>query len=90
MVAVYYDQRFYVGEVIEVTSPNLATVRFLEILSLKKNIFRWPAVEDIGRVESKFVFAHGLGISTKNGRIWAVDNASEVVNRYEMYKKHFC
>ena len=50
----YYDNRFYVGEVLQIVESGNAEVAFMEQVP-GQNIFRWKA-EDIDFVESKFVF----------------------------------
>ena len=53
-VAVYYDNRFYVGEVLQVVESGKAEVALTDQVP-GQNVFR-RKVEDIDFVEDKFVF----------------------------------
>ena len=62
-VAIYYDEDFYVGQVLEVQDEGcMASISFMSKVR-NKNVFVWPEVEDIASVEAKFVVF--LGCSTE-------------------------
>lgn len=62
-MAIYYDEDFYVGQVLEVQDEGcMASISFMSKVR-NKNVFVWPEVEDIASVEAKFVFF--LGCSTE-------------------------
>ncbi|RUS75960.1 hypothetical protein EGW08_016267, partial [Elysia chlorotica] len=83
-VAVYYDNLFYVGQVIEVKSSTLATVKFLEQSKLRKDYFKWPGVEDVAEVDSSYVFHWDMDVRTvsNDGRVWQVDSVKKIDAAY--------
>ena len=71
-VAVYYDNRFYVGEVLQVVERGKAEDAFMDQVP-GRNIFRWKA-EDIDFVEDKVVFMWNVEMTSQNRRPWSVTN----------------
>ena len=55
-VSVYYDDNFYIGQVVMVKSKDVAVVKFLQQTKGRFDYFRWPACEDIVEVNHRFVF----------------------------------
>ena len=51
-VATCYDEQFFIGQVIEVHSPQSAVVQYLEELKGRSNPFKWPKVEDVAETDS--------------------------------------
>ena len=46
-VAVSYDDRFYIGQVVHVINKDKATVNYLEQTSGRSDYFKWPRVGDL-------------------------------------------
>ena len=84
----FYDDSFYVGEVVHVISDILAVVKFLKQSS--ENIFRWPGVEDIADVEAKYLLSGDLDVNMcANGRSLYIKNAPDFENLWLEYKELF-
>lgn len=83
-VAVYYDESFFIGQVLDILSSEAAHVTFLENTKSRKDYFRWPRLEDIAQVESKFVFRWNVEVLpvSNDGRIWQVEDIDEIVDAY--------
>ena len=76
-VAVAYENDFFIGEVTDVQSTQLGTVQFLE--KGYENVFKWPRVEEVCIIDSKFVFAASFDVlSRNNGRTWLVPEYDEL------------
>ncbi|KAK3803823.1 hypothetical protein RRG08_056307 [Elysia crispata] len=56
-LAVYYDDQFYVAQVMDFISTNSAEIKFLEQTKANEKYFPWPRTHDIAVVNAKFVFA---------------------------------
>ena len=84
-VAVAYEGDFFVGSVINVSNSNVATVQFL--MRGAKSSFKWPPVDDVAEVESKFVFAHDFDVTSENGRMWQVPDLEYIEELYNQYVK---
>ncbi|GFR88070.1 hypothetical protein ElyMa_006091500, partial [Elysia marginata] len=69
-VAVYYDDRFYVGQVLDAQSKTTALVKFMEETKSQPGRFKWPRIDDVAEVDSSFVFRWGFNVVSTNGRIW--------------------
>jgi hypothetical protein len=95
-VAVYYDDDFYVGQVLTISNEELAEVQFLQSCGVSRSAFRWPRRDDIDTVNANFVFASDfdVAVTTSNGRMWTVVLDSSVVDSldelYKLYKKQYC
>ena len=87
-VAVAYENDFFIGEVTDVQSTQLGTVQFLE--KGYENVFKWPRVEEVCIIDSKFVFAASFDvISRNNGRTWLVPEYDELNDIYKEYHSMF-
>lgn len=88
-VAIYYDDNFYVGQVIVVDSPDIAQITFLEKTKLHPDHFRRSRAENIAKVESKYVFSADFDVQpvTTDYRVWRVDNVSSLKEVYGRIKK---
>ncbi|XP_076447511.1 uncharacterized protein LOC143284579 [Babylonia areolata] len=84
-VAVFYDDRFYVGEVLDVVSPTRATIAFMTSWG-DRNAFKWPDAIDCDPIDSKFVLAWNLDMFSTNGRTWCVKEFDAVVEKYREWK----
>ena len=84
-VAVAYENDFYIGQTTMLDSQETATVQFLN--QGYQDIFRWPRVEDVADIESKFVFAFNFDVlSSNNGRTWSVPELDYLTELYQEYK----
>ena len=88
-VAVAYEEDFFIGEVIETHSESLATIQFLN--RGYTDVFKWPQLEDVTKVESKFVFTSDFDVvSANNGRTWIVPEFNYIKELYHDYRQiHF-
>lgn len=67
-----------------VENENEGTVQFLK--RGYNNVFKWPQVEDVDRIDGKYVFASNFGVlSVNGGRTWSVDDFSYLKELYEQY-----
>ena len=63
-IAVAYEQDFFIGMVIEVHSDISGLVQFLNRGYM--DTYRWPGVDDVAIIQSKFVFLSDFEPITKN------------------------
>ncbi|KAL5015088.1 hypothetical protein ScPMuIL_009358 [Solemya velum] len=86
-VAVYYDDDYYIGEVVEVTSKTSGNITFMAKCGLKKkSLYRWPVVVNIDNIDSRFVIDWDFNMTTTNGRMWAVEDEPLLQKMYKQYK----
>lgn len=88
-VAVAYEDSFFVGQVIKVDDEKHAAIQFL-----RKGIqdtFKWPLVDDVDPIESKFVFAHDFDVQSGSltRRTWIVPELDYLEGLYEEYAKTY-
>ncbi|GFS27350.1 nucleoprotein TPR-like [Elysia marginata] len=88
-VAVYYDEQFYVGQVINIISADSAEIKFLEQTKANEEYFRWPRADDIAVVDAKFVFAWNFDVApvSNNCRLWMTDCFAALNVSYSRIKK---
>eukprot|EP00745_Piridium_sociabile_P027087 TRINITY_DN43617_c5_g2_i2.p1 TRINITY_DN43617_c5_g2~~TRINITY_DN43617_c5_g2_i2.p1 ORF type:complete len:295 (+),score=76.42 TRINITY_DN43617_c5_g2_i2:757-1641(+) len=85
-VAIYYDNDFYVGDVLTVHDDGTeANVTFMTRVR-DKNVFLWPDHEDIHKIHSMFVCAWDVQTRTTNGRTWIVQNLDDIEAAYDKMK----
>ena len=87
-VAVFYDETFHIGDVINILNEDEAEIRFMKKSSVNKNIYIWPQKEDKDVVDSMFVFAWDFDVETSKGRTWTAstpDHTPTLEERYEAY-----
>ncbi|GFR61946.1 hypothetical protein ElyMa_000117500 [Elysia marginata] len=84
-VTVYYDNTFYVGQVISVLQSTQAEVKFLEQTKVRKDYFCWPRADDIALVDAEFIFAWDFDVLpvSSDCRIWQVANVDDLTAAYE-------
>ena len=87
-VSVFYDDNFYIGQVVVVKSQDVAVVKFLQQTKGRIDYFRWPACEDIAEVNHRFVFQWDfeVDIMSNDGRIWCVPQVRHVQRAYQRIK----
>ena len=83
VIAVYYDNNFYLGEVLQSHEDDTAEMSFMDQVP-NKNIFRWKH-EDIDVVHKKFVFVWNVRLASQNGRSWSTADYVKLVRLQEEY-----
>lgn len=66
-----------------------AVINFMERCCIKDDAYKWPQVQDQAVMESKFVIMSDFEMSSRNGRIWTLDDAHSVRARFNAYKQYF-
>ena len=87
-IAVYYDNNFYLGEVLQSHEDDTAEVSFMDQVP-NKNIFRWKH-EDIDVVHKKFVFLWNVRLASQNGRSWSTADYVKLVRLYTLFQEEYC
>ena len=64
-------------------------MNFMERCCIKDDAYKWPQVQDQAVMESKFVIMSDFEMSSRNGRIWTLDDAQSVRARFNAYKQYF-
>ena len=85
-MAVYFNERFYIGQVIEVENPQLAQVQYMLQSNARKDCFKWPSVDDVADTEAYFVFEWDFEVIPVN-RYWMVPAVEEIQQRYNAIKR---
>ena len=88
-VCVFYDNSYYVGQVLAIQNAQTADVKFLEKTRGRFDFFRWPSCEDIAEVEAKFVFCWDfeVNIHSSDGRLWSVPEVKLLEKAYQRIKQ---
>lgn len=86
-LAVYYDQEWYIGEVLSFDEEK-ADMVFLDRVP-GRNLFRW-AHKDVDTVHKKFVLLWDVNISSTSGRVWSVREFNQIEEAFKLYKKTYC
>ena len=89
-VAVYFDDDFYIGQVVSIESPQVGDVKFMDKCGLETNVYKWPRSDVTENIASMFVFSWDFELSTSNGRMWQLGEYTSVSKKYELYKELFC
>ena len=89
-VAVYYDDGFFIGQVLQVNSDNKAEISFM-LQKNSSNVFRWPESDRIETVDSMYVFFSDFDLTPKN-RIWSVkeEDWATLTLKWKQYVHTFC
>ena len=88
-VAVYWSDRFYIGQVIKVTdrdSGKVADVQYLEQCSGSRDRFRWPVREEVVEdtlPEDVFYWDFECLPVSNDFRVWKVEQVEEISAAYE-------
>lgn len=85
-VAVAYSETWYPGQILNIEN-NYLEIKFLHPSKKTTNLFKWPEVSDIMKVENIFVFFSDVGVLPKDvgGRSWYITNFMEVQEEYRKY-----
>ena len=90
IVAVYYVEDFFIGEVTRVISEEEATVNFLEKAGSKDGVvvYRWPRSEDCTEISSAVVFAKNLQLapSSSSGHLFFVESPRNLFGGYQAFR----
>ena len=90
-VAVYYNDDFYIGQVVDVHSPTEATVKYLRKANGRADYFKWPLVEDVAKTNVFYVFRSNLEVVpvSSDFRVWKVDSIGDISAGYKRLKEQF-
>ena len=94
IVAVYYVQGCYIGEVVEITEGGEeGTVLFMEKARGRADVYRWPPVvrrQDRERISSSVVFARNLGLApfSSSGRAFVVERPRNLQAVYQAFRDY--
>ncbi len=85
-VCVYYDEDYYVGQVIDFKSSEVSTVQFLKTVS--DNIYRWPRTDDVADIQSSFLLCSDLDVNlSANGRTFNIRDPPDFQHLWTEYKE---
>ncbi|KAL8580962.1 hypothetical protein ACOMHN_017529 [Nucella lapillus] len=93
IVAVYYEDDFFIGEVANIHNEEEAEISFMEKTKSLINgscIYRWPRREDTYPISSAVIFAGKIAIapSSSTGRSFIVETPDNLPGRYEVFRQH--
>ena len=91
-VAVFYDNEYYVGQVLSFENKTEGKVSFLDKCRIKKNTFRWTDSNTVEDVSAVYVFDWGFDM-IPNGRFWQLIDAdvfNKLERKYQLYKELYC
>ena len=93
IVAVYYVEDFYIGEVTSVLNDSEGIINFMEKARTSAKgccMYRWPCPPDSCTISSAVVFASHLSIapSSSSGRSFVVEEPEDLPGRYQALR-HF-
>lgn len=85
----FYDNSYYVGQVLAIQNAQTADVKFLEKTRGRYDFFRWPSCEDIAEVEAKLVFYWDseVNIHSSDGHLWSVPEVKMLEKAYQKYQR---
>lgn len=85
-VAVYFDNTFYIGQVIHVLSNEKAIVKYLQQVGCN---FKWPRVEDTAETDAIYVFDWDIEVypSSSDMRQWQVSGLQAIADKYETLRQ---
>lgn len=88
-MAIYFDNQFYVGTVLDVTDEQTAVVKYLENCGSRPGLYRWLKFGDIFTTSAFFVLHWCLEVGplSNNGRIWKVAQ-HEDIDEIKLNLKH--
>ena len=84
-VCVAYEVDYFVGTVIDVLSPGVGLIQFLQ--KGARGSFRWPTVDDVAEVDCTFVISSDFEVVTSNDRTWDVPEIEYLGELYEQFKE---
>ena len=90
LVAVFYDNDHYLGEVTTVHTQELASVSFMQRSLIRSDAYRWPHTPNETEVNARYVFSPNFGLSSTNGRVWILQEPEALLQRLSRFKELFC
>ena len=83
-MATFYDQMFYLGQVIEVFNPHSAMVQYLEQSKSQKDYFKWPKVDDVAVTDAYYIFKWDFDVLPVSSecRVWHVESIEDIAEVY--------
>ena len=86
-VAVYFDNDFYIGQVVNISSCDKACVKYMTSCSARPSCYKWPQPEDIAETAAHFVFSWDFDVvPTAGGRLWEVASTRSIKKIYQQLK----
>jgi len=67
-VAVLYDDRFYIEQVVHVINKDKAFIIYLEQTSGRSDYFKWSKMEDLGETFAYYIFHWYLVVARSRDR----------------------
>ena len=91
LVAVGFEQGFYVGEVEQKLNSEVAVINFMSRCSAKDTVFKWPHSPDKCEAHEKFVIAANFDMTTTNGQFCtkSKEDAKLIAAKYCAYSHFF-
>ena len=89
-VAVYYNDGFFIGQVLQFNSDSKAEISFM-LQKNCSNVFRWSESDRIETVDSMYMFFSDFDLIPKN-RIWSVKEEDWATStlKWKQYVHTFC
>ena len=80
----FYDQMFYLGQVIEVFNPQSAMVQYLEQSKSQKDYFKWPKVDDVAVTDAYYIFKWDFDVRPVSSEccVWHVESIEDIAEAY--------
>ncbi|KAK7103600.1 uncharacterized protein [Littorina saxatilis] len=90
IIAVYYVEGYFVGEVTSVLSEEEGTVNFLETARGSEGVFRWPSRADRCQIPASVVFGHNIVLApfSSSGRTFTVESPANLPAMYTCFKQY--
>ena len=85
-VAVAFDDNVYIGQVMDIKSNNMATVKFLRQIkgAEQSGAFKWPQIDDMSDVDSKFIVDMNFTI-LPCGRTVKIPGYDQILEKFQLY-----
>ncbi|GFO14465.1 hypothetical protein PoB_004097000 [Plakobranchus ocellatus] len=83
-VATFYDQAYYIGQVVNIISSDRAVIKFLTKAKGRQDLFKWPAVDDVDTVDKLFIFYWDFEVLpfSSDGRLWSIPDIRDIEAGY--------
>ena len=90
-VAVAFDDRWYLGQVAEIISPEEAKINYMKRVG--QSYFQWPSPPDLKETKAIYILEDGISIVPRDSRlrIWKMCSTStlHLDNEYKQYKEEY-
>lgn len=83
---VYYEQRWYVGRIDEISNGTNYTMTFLRRFRNSEKLFVWPKKPDVTTVEKEYIFFGPIEFNSEEP--FSLDDVQyeKICNAYDMMK----